>query len=182
MERHEPDSAPLHQPETPSSWGVPLLVSLVLGAVVAGAGYWWVKSAPIDARPPQALPPLDAEAEAYVTQIVIGDVALSRFENMLGQMVLYVDTPLHNRGPRTIRGLELTLEFLDPNQQVVLTQKVRALGDPQAPLGSPRRSPLGPGQSMTARAAFEELPREWNKAAPRVRVSGLLLGEPEAGN
>ena len=181
MERHEPDSAPLHQPETSSSWGVPLLVSLVLGAVVAGAGYWWVKSAPIDARPPQALPPLNAEAEAYLGQIEIGEVELSRFENILGQTVLYVDTTIHNRGARTIRGLELTLEFLDPNQQPVLTQKVRAVGDPQAPLGSPRRAPLGPGQSMTARAAFEELPREWNKAAPHVRVSGLLLGEAAAG-
>ena len=182
MERHEPDSAPLHQPETSSSWGVPLLVSLVLGAVVAGAGYWWVKSAPIDARPPQALPPLNAEAEAYLGQIEIGEVELSRFENILGQTVLYVDTTIHNRGARTIRGLELTLEFLDPNQQPVLTQKVRAVGDPQAPLGSPRRAPLGPGQSMVARAAFEELPREWNKAAPRVRISGLLLGETGADN
>jgi len=173
---------PLHQPETSSSWGVPVLVSLVLGAVVAGAGYWWVKSAPIDARPPQSLPPLTAEAEAYVAQIEIGRVELSRFENMLGQEVLYADTPVHNHGARTIRGLELTLEFLDPNRQVVLTQKIRAVGDPQAALGSPRRSPLGPGQSMTARAAFEELPREWNKAAPRVRVSGLLLGEAAPGN
>ncbi|MGH9788554.1 MAG: hypothetical protein ACRD4U_07630 [Candidatus Acidiferrales bacterium] len=177
----EPDSAPLHQPETSSSWGVPLLVSLVLAAVVAGAGYWWVKSAPIDARPPQALPPLNAEAEAYLTQIEIGRVELSRFENMLGQEVLYVDTPIRNRGARTIRGLELTFEFVDVNQQPVLTQKVRAVGDPQAPLGSPRRVPLGPGQSMTARAAFEELPREWNRAAPRVRVSGLLLGDVSTG-
>ncbi|MGH9779322.1 MAG: hypothetical protein ACRD5I_13010 [Candidatus Acidiferrales bacterium] len=174
---HEPDSAPLHQPESSSSWGVPVLVSLVLAAVVAGAGYWWVKSAPIDARPPESLPPLDAEAEAYIAQIEIGEVKGAEAKNMLGQTVIYVDAPIHNRGDRTIRGLELTLEFLDFNQQPVLTQKGRAIGDPRAPLGSPRRTPLGPGQSMVARFAFDEPPRNWNRRVPRVRVSGLLLGE-----
>jgi len=178
----ERDTAPLHPPDTSPSWVTPLLVSLVLGAVVAGAGYWWVKSAPPDARPPESLPPLDADAQAYLPLIIIGDVELSRFQNMLGQEVYYVDTPLRNRGPRVIRGLELALEFTDVNLQPVLTQKVRAIGDPRAPLGSPRRSSLGPGQSMVARAAFENLPREWNRGAPRVRVTGLLLGEPTAEN
>jgi hypothetical protein len=160
---------------------VPLLVSLVLAVVVAGAGYWWVTSAPPDTRPPESLPPLDADSQAYLPQIAIGEVKLSRFENMLGQQVLYVDTPIHNRGARTIRGLELTLEFVDVNLQPVLTQKARAVGDPRAPLGSPRRSSLGPGQSLTARFAFEDLPREWNRGAPRVRASGLLLEGPAAG-
>jgi hypothetical protein len=177
----ESDSTPLHAPEPASSWGVPVLVSVVLAALVAGAGYWWITSAPPDASPPASLPPLDAETQAYVAQIEIGRAALSRFENMLGQEVLYVDTPIRNRGSRVIRGLELTLEFVDVNQQPVLTQKVRAVGDPRAPLGSPRRTSLGPGQSMTARFAFESLPREWNRGAPRVRIAALLLGETGGG-
>jgi hypothetical protein len=176
---HESDSTPLHQPEPASSWGVPVLVSLVLAAAVAGGGYWWLTSAPSDARPPDSLPPLDAEAQAYVQQIEIGQVELSRFENMLGQEVLYVDVEVGNRGTRIIRGLELTLEFVDVNQQPVLTQKARAVGDPRAPLGSPRRSSLGPGQSLTARFAFEDLPRNWNRGAPRVRVNAMLLGEAD---
>jgi hypothetical protein len=178
----EPDSAPLHPPESSSSWGIPVLVSVVLAAVVAGAGYWWVSSAPPDARPPDSLPPLDADAQAYIAHIEIGRPGLSRFENMLGQEVLYVDTPVHNRGGRAIRGLELTLEFVDINQQPVLTQKVRAVGDPRAPLGSPRRTSLRPGRSLIARFAFESLPREWNRGAPRIRVSGLLLGANGAGS
>ncbi|MCI0404359.1 MAG: hypothetical protein L0212_12715 [Acidobacteria bacterium] len=182
MERHEPDSAPLHQPEAASSWRVPALVSLALAAVVAGAGYLWLTNAPADARPPESLPPLNAVAEAYLPQIEIGRLELSRFENMLGQEVLYVDADIHNRGARLIRGLELTLEFTDVNQQPVLTQRVRAVGDPRAPLGSPRRSSLAPGQSLTARFAFEDLPREWNRGAPRVRVSALLLGEAGPAN
>ncbi|MBI4466178.1 MAG: hypothetical protein HY656_01955 [Acidobacteria bacterium] len=169
------EPAPLH-PEGPSgSWQLPLIVAAVLGLGVLGGILWLGRSGsePVAQPAPLELPPLNAEAEAYIPQIEIAGLDLSRWQNFLGQQVTYLDIRVTNHGARSILVLELTIEFLDPYQAVVLRDTLRAIG--ARPLPGRPAGPLGPGQTRSVRAAFEHIPADWNGLPPRVQVTGLLL-------
>jgi len=166
----EPE-APLHAEEPAGGWRVPLLVAAVLGLGVLGAILWLGRPGeePPATPVPERLPALTPEAEAYLPQIEIRGVELSRLENFLGQQVTYLDFSVTNRGPRRIVALEATIEFLDPYEIVVLRETLRAVGGRRYP------GPLEPGQSRRVRAAFEYIPADWNRRPPRLRLTGLLL-------
>ena len=172
-----PQPLPFETPPAGGQWRVALLVAAVALPIFA-AGYFWLGNpfAPPAAPPSsQPLPPLDAETEAYARSITFGQLELSRWQNFLGQSVTYLDGRVTNGGNRSIRALELTLEFLDPYGQVVLRETFRPVGGVRASPAGPRAEPLGPGESGDFRAAFEHLPADWNQAMPRLRISGLLL-------
>lgn len=155
-------------------WRLPLAVAVIVGLALLGLIAWLVRPAPGE-RPaaiPATLPPLSAEAEAYVSQIEFSGLQLSRWENFLGQNVIYLDGTVTNHGPRRILALDLTLEFLDLQKQVVLRESLRAVGRKEP---FERSAALPPGQSRSFRAAFEHLPADWDHALPRITVSGLLL-------
>lgn len=171
------EPGPLHEVRQPVGWRLPLLVAAVLGLGVLAGIIWMGPPHSETAAPPvpDKLPPLGPEAQAYIPQIEISALELSRWANFLGQEVIYVDLNLTNQGPRTILALDLTLEFFDLYGQVVWRETLRAIGARRPALGRPRAGPLGPGESRPFRAGFEDLPTSWNRGAPRVRVSGLLL-------
>ena len=179
IEEFEP---PLHEPVRDTGWLRPLLIATVIGAVVLGGGFWfWQEHRPAPVpETPAALPPLDAEAQTYLPQIEIARLGLSRWQNFLGQTVTYVEFTVNNRGPRTIRALELTFEFMGRDGQVAKAESSRVVGNPRAVQSSPSRLPLGPNSSLTVSLGFEEIPDTWDQTTPRIRVSGLLLGEPNA--
>lgn len=168
---------PLHEESPPRSWRVPLIgVALAVVAVVAGVV--WLSgpdSQSAGPPPPAQLPPLSPEAEAYLAQIEISGLALSRWENFLGQAVTYLDATLHNRGSRTIVALELTIEFLDTRQAVVRRETLRPIGAARRSPGARRVGPLKPGETASFRGGFEEIPASWDGGLPRVRITGLLL-------
>ncbi len=176
IEEFEP---PLHEPVRDAAWLRPLLIAVVIGVVVLGGGFWyWQKYAPepVPEAPP-ALPALDAEALAYLPQIEITKIGLSRWQNFLGQTVTYVDFTVNNRGPRTLRALELAFDFMGTNGQVVKTESARVLGNPHAPQGSRKTRGLGPSSSVPVSLGFEEIPGNWDQTPPKIRVTGLMLGE-----
>ena len=179
IEEFEP---PLHEPARDAGWLRPVLIAAVIGVVVLGGGFWyWQKYAPAPVpETPPALPPLEAEAQAYLSQIEFTRLGLSRWQNFLGQTVTYVELTVNNRGPRTVRALDLTFEFMGRNGQVVKTERARVVGNPRALQGSASRLPLGPTSSVAVTLGFEEIPDNWDQTTPRIRVSGLLLGEPTA--
>ncbi|HXE76498.1 MAG TPA: hypothetical protein VNN18_12810 [Candidatus Xenobia bacterium] len=180
IEEFEP---PLHEPARDAGWLRPVLIAAVIGVIVLGGGLWyWGKYAPqpVPETPP-ALPPLDAEAQAYLPQIEFTRLGLSRWQNFLGQTVTYVDFTVNNNGPRTVRALELTFEFMGRTGQVVKTERARVVGNTRAPQGSPTRLPLAPASSVAVRLGFEEIPDNWDQTTPRIRISGLLLGEAMPG-
>ncbi len=177
IEEFEP---PLHEPARDAAWLRPLLIAAVIGVVVLTAGLWFWRThapEPVPEAPP-ALPPLDAEAQAYLPQIEITNLGLSRWQNFLGQSVTYVELTINNRGPRTLRALELTFEFMGRDGQVVKTEGSRVVGNPHAPQGSPSRLPLGPASSVSLTLGFEDIPENWDQTPPRLLITGLLLGEP----
>lgn len=170
------EPAPLHAEGPTRSWRLPLIVAAVLGLGVLAGISWLGRPGPEPAGPPgpAQLPPLTPETEAYIPRIEISGLQLSRWQNFLGQQVTYLDITVTNHGDRRIAALELTVEFLDPYQAVVLRETVRAVGAARRLPGSPP-GPLAPGGVRSLRAGFEHIPADWNGLPPQVRVSGLLL-------
>lgn len=110
-------------------------------------------------------PPLDADQRAYLSQIVISDSRMSAAENFLGHTVIYLDGQITNRGNRTVRQVEIQMEFVDTLSQVVLRERAFPV--------SPRVVPLRPGETRAFRVSFEHMPMEWNQAAPTITVKSV---------
>lgn len=116
---------------------------------------------------PEKLPRLGPVEQQYASQIEVVGLSLSQFENFLGQRVTYVEGTLVNRGKRSVVALELTFEFKDVLEQTVLRETVRIIG---------RRSPpLGGGLTRPFRTGFDNIPADWNRRVPAIRITGLLL-------
>lgn len=164
-------------PPQRAQWRIVLLVAAI-AAVILLVGILWLGNPfqpPTAPAPSQPLPPMDAEAETYARSIRFDNFELSRWQNFLGQSVIYLDARVTNSGSRTLRALELTMEFQDPYGRVVLRETLRPIGGGRSALADPRSTPLKPGESRGFRAAFEHLPADWNNAVPQIRVTGLLL-------
>jgi hypothetical protein len=173
----EQEAPQLYEETAVRGWLVPLLVASLLGLAIMAAIVWLGRpSSGLPASPaPAQLPALDAEAEAYLPLIEVGELSLSRWQNLIGQEVTYLDGKLWNHGPRTILALELTIEFQDQLARVVLRETLRPVGSPPDTPAARRAPPLPPQQSRPFRAGFEHIPVDWNREAPAIRISGLLL-------
>lgn len=174
----ELEPAPLHTEPPSRGWRLPLIVAALLGLGVLSGILWLGRPNSDTAAPPvpAQLPPLTPEAEAYLAHIEIGELHLSRWGNFLGQRVTYVDFTLTNRGTRTLVAVELTVEFLDPYQAVVLRETLRPIGATHRPsLPGRPTGPLAAGESRNVRASFEHIPADWNRLPPQTRITGLLL-------
>lgn len=114
----------------------------------------------------QALPLGDQE-KAYAERIRFTDAKLSRAANMLNQEVTFLFMVVENTGNRPIRALEISLEFRNLLNEIVLRENRRVI--------DLRTAPLPGGQSREVQINFENIPGEWNRAVPEMRVTGLLL-------
>jgi hypothetical protein len=108
-----------------------------------------------------------AAEQAYAPKLQIENIALSRAENFLHQEVTTLSGELVNTGDRSLRAVELTIEFSDDLHQVVLreTRSVLAAG----------AAPLAPAERRSFEVSFEHIPSPWNMQQPVIRVNGLLL-------
>jgi hypothetical protein len=111
--------------------------------------------------------PMGRTEQAYAKQVRFVDLKMSRAANFLNQEVTFVFGSVVNDGPRTIHETEVTVEFRDPFNQVILRDTRRPLG--------PRAAPLGPGQRRDFQFGFEHVPPDWNHQYPSLHVTGLLL-------
>ncbi len=169
----------MNQAESNRSFPIlPLAVAGVLGIVLLLGILWLGRPEAERASPrvPAKLPPLADEAARYAEEnIALGPVAISRWQNFLGQEVTYVDGTVQNTGSRRVVALDLTLEFHDIFGQVVLRETVRAVGEAPGKPRSRLSPPLAPNETRPYRVPFEHIPAEWNQGAPHIRVTGLLL-------
>ena len=111
--------------------------------------------------------PLGAAEKAYAERIRFLDLNMSRAANMLNQEITYLSGVLSNDGDRTINDLEITVEFYDTLNQVVLRETLRPLG--------PRPKPVLPLFRRGFTISFEHVPEDWNRQYPSLRVTGLVL-------
>ena len=67
--------------------------------------------------------PMGPAEEAYAPQIHFLEPKMSRAANFLNQEVTYVFGTVENGGDRKVKQIEITLEFHDPFNQVVLARQ-----------------------------------------------------------
>jgi hypothetical protein len=108
-----------------------------------------------------------APEQAYAEHIHFMNIQLAKATNMLNQEFTYVAGVISNDGVRTIRGLEVTLEFRDPFNQIILRETERLIGA--------EAEPLGGGARRDFQITLEHVPAEWNQQYPAIHVTGLIL-------
>jgi hypothetical protein len=111
--------------------------------------------------------PFGAAEQAYAQRIHFTNMQMARATNFLNQEFTYVAGTISNDGTRTLRRLQVTLEFHDPLNQVVLRET-------QLLITSPAR-PLDGGQRRDFQVTLEHVPVTWDQQYPSIRVSGVVL-------
>jgi hypothetical protein len=112
--------------------------------------------------------PFGPAEQAYAERIHLNDLHMSRSTNMLKQEFTYVDGMMSNDGDRTIRAMEVTVEFRNALNQVILRDSQLVIGPNNGP-------PLNAGLSRPFDVTLEHVPAEWNQEYPSIRVTGLVL-------
>jgi hypothetical protein len=143
-----------------------LIGAAVVALVVAGLYFYTEHNRGTPVLAP-ALLPMGAAEQAYAPQIRFTEWRPMRAANFLNQEVIYLFGTVTNNGNRSVREIQVQLEFKDVFNQVVLRDTVRVLGS-HAP-------PLPPGDSRDLQLTYEHIAADWNQATPALRVTGLLL-------
>ncbi len=144
---------------------VAFLAGLVIVALLVGAAVLYSRYAvPAESEVEKPLPMGPAE-QAYARQIHFLEPKMSRAANFLNQEVTFVFGTVENAGDRKVKQIEITLEFHDPFNQVVLRDTQR--------LFLPNAAPMLPGQQRDFQVGYEHISAQWNNVYPTIRVSGL---------
>ena len=113
--------------------------------------------------------PFGPVEQAYAQRIHFTNMQMARATNFLNQEFTYIAGTISNDGTRTLERLQVTLEFHDPLNQVVLRET-------QLLITSPAR-PLDGGQRRDFQVTLDHVPATWDQLYPSIRVSGIVLGE-----
>jgi hypothetical protein len=140
----------------------PLIIILCVALVLAGliAAYVLLHN-PTSSGPASARPAPSAEQRAYFVSLEFSGLHMSAAENFLGTTVTYLDASVTNRGAKTVRSLEVELNFVDVLNQVVLRETAYPI--------TRRSLPLQPGEKRSFRVTFEHMPVDWNQAPPTIK-------------
>jgi hypothetical protein len=155
------------QPEGGRQFGVALIAGLVVVLILAGSAYFWIQKTSTKPAAEAAPLPMGETEKAYAAQIEFGNFDLSRASNFLNQQVTYINGVVSNRGPRDVVEMEVTLEFRDIGQNLILRDKQKMFGSKERPL-----------RSLEKRAFqlnFENVPDGWNQTPPTFIITGLRL-------
>ena len=153
--------------ETKSGIPMAFLAGLVVMGLLVGGVFLLTRgsksSGPVVEKPL----PLGAVEQTYANQIHFSDLKMSRAANFLNQEVTFLFGSVLNDGPRALHEIEVTIEFHDLFNQVVLRDTRRVFGA--------RSAPLAPGRRREFQFGFEHVPQDWNQQYPSIRVTGLLF-------
>ena len=147
----------------PLIFGVGLVIVLLVAGGIVLVNRWTESTAP---AAQQALP-FGPEQQAYAVHIHFINPGVSRVGNFLKQVFTYVNGGISNDGARTIRALDVVVEFHDPFNQVILRENERLI-----PRGA---TPLLGGQRRSFQLTFEQIPVQWDQRIPSIRVTGLEI-------
>ena len=146
---------------------VAFLVGIVVVALLVGAAVLFSRySTPAGSEVDKPLPVGPVE-QAYASRIHFLEPKMSRAANFLNQEVTYVFCTVENGGDRKIQQIEITIEFHDPFNQVILRDKQR--------LFLPAAPPFLPGQQRDVQIPYEHIPAQWNNVFPSIIVTGLAF-------
>ena len=143
-------------------------MGVVITGLLAGGLIWLTRVTQSRGSAPIGKLPFGPDEQAYTQHIHFQGGQMSQATNFLNQEFTYVTGIVSNDGPRTVGALDVTFEFRDPFNQVVLR-------DPQR-LVLTNGPPLKAGQSRDFQVTLgAHLPSEWNRQYPAVRVTGLIV-------
>lgn len=145
----------------------PFLAGAVIMAFLFAAFYFALSHSEQPSPVAQKILAFGSAEQAYVPEIKFENLNLSAFENMLHQKVTYLNGEVTNSGPQTIRAADVTVEFYDSANHVVLRDTRRIIGGAIRPLAS--------GEKQGIQIGFEGIPASWNGQFPAIRISGLDL-------
>ena len=147
-----------------------LWLYLLAGAVIAGVllVVFWTPSQHVAQVTPNIKPlPFGPAEQSYAANVKFENLKMSRFENMFKQQVTYLAGDIFNSGDRTVADVQITVEFHNIQNQVVLHQTLRPM--------EPNPVAIPPGQRQSFQLGFDEVPGDWNENYPTIRITGLLL-------
>lgn len=153
--------------EQQSRMGGPFLVGAIVVLIVFGAFYLALNFSGGSTSKVQKPLPFGPAEQTYLANIKFENLNLSGLENMLHQKVTYLSGDISNKGTRTIRAAEITVEFYDQSNKVALRDTRRIIGDNTRPLES--------GETRDFQIGFEAIPNSWNHQFPTIRITGLDL-------
>ena len=144
-----------------------LLVGAVAALLLIGVFYLVGRLAPAPKKTVEQPLPMGPAEQAYVPEIQFLEPQVARAANFLNQEVTFVFGTVLDNGPRPIQQIEVTLEFHDVFNQIVLRDTQRLFG--------PTAVPLAPNQRRDFQLGYETLPVQWNQAYPTIRITGVQL-------
>jgi hypothetical protein len=163
---HEEPQIEIPGPSQPGRFHFALILSAVAVLVIVGAIYFLPgRQSPPGAAPAGTHFSFGTAERAYASRMRIETIALSRAENFLHQEITTLTGELVNGGDRTLRGVEVTVEFSDDMNQIALREA--------HPVVTPAAAPLAAGERRGFEVSFEHIPSSWNLQQPAVRISGL---------
>jgi hypothetical protein len=163
---------PLHSTQEQQKPASQTPVTLVLAAVVVlviAASLWFLFKSPQGTLQLVVTPRMSDVEKDYAKNLRVENIVMSRAENFLHQEVTTLNAEVVNGGPQAIAALELSVEFTDEMNQVVLREARGVLGTPAAA--------LVPGERRGFEISFDHVPTSWNMQQPAVRVSSLQLAK-----
>jgi hypothetical protein len=167
---------PLHNTLEPQKPPSHLPITLALAAVVVlviAASLWFLFKSP-SPSPRGTLqlvvtPRMSDFEKDYAKNLRVENIVMSRAENFLHQEVTTMNAEVVNGGPQAVAVLELSVEFTDEMNQVVLREARTVLGVPPVA--------LVPGERRSFELSFDHVPTSWNMQLPVVRVTNLQLAK-----
>jgi len=165
---------PLLNPETKEE-GVkrsPVTVILAVAVVVAiVTSVWFLLKSPLTSNPAPVqttvVLTMDSVERDYAKNLSVENIALSRAENFIHQEVTTLSGEVLNGGAQAVLALDLTVEFSDDLNQVVLRETRGVLGTPHQALAA--------GERRSFEISFDHVPNSWNMQKPVVRIAYLQV-------
>jgi hypothetical protein len=143
-----------------------VLVALGAALLIGALAFYFVRGANRTPQPAaEAQTGLGPEERAYVANVGVDRLEISRAENFLHQEVTTISGEITNGGDRALAGVELTIEFYDQLNQIA-QRETRSLFGPPGP-------PIPAGDHREFEVSFEHISTAWNMRAPAIKVTAL---------
>jgi hypothetical protein len=142
---------------------IALVAAAIVLALLGLGAYWALRQGETPGTSGHL--PFGSDEQAYAASIHFADLKMTRASNYLRQEVTFLSGTVSNDGPRALHNIEVTVEYHDSLDRVVLRERM--------PLFGTRPVPLGSGQKRAFELGFEHIPATWNYVYPTIRVTGL---------
>jgi len=152
----------------PSDFPAAFAIGIVVVLILLGALLLVTRVTQSHGPAPIGKLPFGPDEQTYAQRVHFQPGQMSQSSNLLNQEFTYVGGTVSNDGTRSLKSLDVVLEFRDPFNQVVLR-------DPQRVIG-PESQPLNAGKSRDFQLTLgAHLPVEWNRQYPVIRITGLVV-------